>query len=152
MGRQLPASHRACLRAALSLLFPGDSPLQSNVATLSDAFILADDIGWQVGGFHGAELGTPHIDRIAAGGIELHRSPARHECSPIHAALVAGSDPIRRGRQRDAATPWAEPPGCRLKVRAEPVPAPAPCARTSPPIWSVPSTSEGRQAFGLEDV
>ena len=34
---------------------------------------LADDLGWADVGFHGGSIETPHIDRLAREGVELHR-------------------------------------------------------------------------------
>lgn len=52
--------------------------------------ILADDMGWNDVGYHGSEIRTPHIDRLAAEGLELDRFYAQPACSPTRAALLTG--------------------------------------------------------------
>ncbi|MCP4242238.1 MAG: sulfatase-like hydrolase/transferase [bacterium] len=34
---------------------------------------MADDLGWRDLGYHGSEIETPHIDRMAEEGIALER-------------------------------------------------------------------------------
>jgi hypothetical protein len=36
-------------------------------------FLLADDLGWGDVGFHGSEIKTPCLDRLAAGGARLEQ-------------------------------------------------------------------------------
>jgi len=52
--------------------------------------ILADDMGWNDVGYHGSEIRTPHIDQLAAEGLELDRFYAQPSCSPTRAALLTG--------------------------------------------------------------
>ena len=52
--------------------------------------ILADDMGWNDVGYHGSEIRTPHIDRLAADGLALERFYAQPACSPTRAALLTG--------------------------------------------------------------
>ncbi|RTZ64426.1 MAG: sulfatase, partial [Verrucomicrobia bacterium] len=35
--------------------------------------IVSDDMGWKDVGFHGSEIRTPNLDRLAAEGVELDR-------------------------------------------------------------------------------
>jgi arylsulfatase A-like enzyme len=62
--------------------------------------ILADDLGWRDVGYHGSEIATPRIDRIAREGIELDRFYAQPTCSPTRAALMTGKSPLRLGITR----------------------------------------------------
>lgn len=59
--------------------------------------IMADDMGWGDVGFHGGEVPTPHLDRLAASGMELERFYVFPSCSPTRAALLSGLLPQRIG-------------------------------------------------------
>ncbi len=59
--------------------------------------MVADDLGWADVGFHGGNIDTPSLDRLAAEGSELHRFYTTPICSPTRAALMTGRDPIRLG-------------------------------------------------------
>lgn len=59
--------------------------------------ILADDLGWKDVGYHGSEIATPNIDRIAQSGIELDRFYVQPSCSPTRTALMTGKSPRRLG-------------------------------------------------------
>ena len=59
--------------------------------------VLADDMGWRDVSYHGSEIPTPSIDRIAKEGIELDRFYAQPTCSPTRAALMTGKSPQRLG-------------------------------------------------------
>ena len=52
--------------------------------------IVADDLGWNDVGFHGAALKTPHLDRLAREGIELRQHYVAPVCSPTRAAFNSG--------------------------------------------------------------
>ena len=62
--------------------------------------ILADDLGWNDVGYHGSEIQTPNIDRIASQGVELDRFYAFPMCSPTRTALMTGRSPIEVGITR----------------------------------------------------
>lgn len=70
-----PARARARARAAPNIIF-----------------ILADDLGFaDLGCFGRADFDTPHLDRLAAGGIALDRSYSNSSvCSPTRLALMTG--------------------------------------------------------------
>jgi arylsulfatase A-like enzyme len=59
--------------------------------------IVADDLGWNDVGYHGSEIKTPNIDRIAREGLELDHYYAQPTCSPTRAALMTGKSPRRLG-------------------------------------------------------
>ncbi len=59
--------------------------------------ILADDLGWNDVGYHGSEIATPNIDRLAREGVELDRFYVQPSCSPTRAALMTGKSPARFG-------------------------------------------------------
>ncbi len=60
-------------------------------------FFMADDLGWNDVGYHGSEIRTPNIDRLAAKGVELDRYYAFPVCSPTRAALMTARSPIVLG-------------------------------------------------------
>lgn len=63
-------------------------------------FILADDLGWNdLGGFGGSSFyESPHIDRIAAGGMRFSQAYATCQvCSPSRASIMTGKYPTRHG-------------------------------------------------------
>ena len=62
--------------------------------------LLADDLGWNDVGYHGSEIRTPHIDRIARAGVELDRFYVQPTCSPTRAGLMTGKSPMRLGINR----------------------------------------------------
>ncbi len=79
------------------------APSRPNIVIL-----LADDLGWRDVSFHGGEIATPHIDRIAAEGVQLNRFYVCPVCSPTRAALMTGRYPIRFGLMRTVVTPWRD--------------------------------------------
>src|SRR5690606_9605398 len=68
--------------------------------------LLADDLGFHDVGFHGGEIRTPNIDKLAAEGVELERFYVHPVCSPTRAGLMTGRYPIRYGSMRAVYPPW----------------------------------------------
>ncbi|MBT3410785.1 MAG: sulfatase-like hydrolase/transferase [Halieaceae bacterium] len=68
--------------------------------------MVADDLGWADVGFHGGEIDTPSLDRLAAEGMELSRFYTTPICSPTRAALMTGRDPMRLGVSYAVIMPW----------------------------------------------
>jgi arylsulfatase A-like enzyme len=62
-------------------------------------YIVADDQGWKDVGFHGSDIRTPNIDRLAKGGARLEQFYAQPMCTPSRAALMTGRYPHRYGLQ-----------------------------------------------------
>lgn len=62
-------------------------------------YILADDLGWKDVGFHGSDIQTPNIDRLAKGGVRLESFYAQPMCTPTRASLMTGRYPFRYGLQ-----------------------------------------------------
>ena len=52
--------------------------------------ILLDDTGFAQLGCFGSDVATPHIDRLAAGGLRFNRFHVTALCSPTRAALLTG--------------------------------------------------------------
>lgn len=61
-------------------------------------FILADDLGWTDLGCMGSRYyETPHIDRLAAGGMRFTNYYVSQNCTPTRAALMSGQYAPRTG-------------------------------------------------------
>tara|TARA_R110002049_G_scaffold307720_2_gene509204 strand:- start:31125 stop:32534 length:1410 start_codon:yes stop_codon:yes gene_type:complete len=70
--------------------------------------ILADDLGWGDVGFHGSEILTPNIDKLAREGVILNRYYTATICSPTRAGLLTGRYPDRVGIRSTGITPWRD--------------------------------------------
>lgn len=62
-------------------------------------YIVADDLGWKDVGFHGSDIKTPNLDKLAADGARLEQFYAQPMCTPTRAALMTGRYPFRYGLQ-----------------------------------------------------
>ncbi|UCD27812.1 MAG: arylsulfatase [Planctomycetota bacterium] len=71
-------------------------------------FILADDLGWRDVSYHGSEIATPNIDRLAAGGTRLNQFYTQPICTPTRTCLMTGRYPIRYGMQVGLVRPWGK--------------------------------------------
>ena len=78
------------------------------VAQPNIVLIIADDLGWNDVSYHGGEIPTPSVDRIASEGVELDRFYACPVCSPTRAGLMTGRYPIRFGMQRAVCRPFLD--------------------------------------------
>ena len=70
------------------------APARPNVVLL-----VADDLGWGDVGYHGSEIRTPTLDRLAQGGVRLNQFYVLQTCTPSRAALLTGRFPMRFGLQ-----------------------------------------------------
>lgn len=70
--------------------------------------ILADDMGWGDVGWHGSEIKTPNLDKLAMAGARLEQFYVQPVCSPTRAALMTGRYPMRYGLQVGVIRPWAQ--------------------------------------------
>ncbi|ASS67526.1 MULTISPECIES: arylsulfatase [unclassified Paenibacillus] len=59
--------------------------------------ILNDDMGYSDLGCFGGEIDTPHLDRLAAGGIRLTQFYNTARCCPSRASLLTGLHPHQSG-------------------------------------------------------
>ncbi|SDT41274.1 arylsulfatase [Microlunatus soli] len=59
--------------------------------------ILADDMGFSDIGCYGSEIATPHLDRLAAGGVRMSQFYNTARCSPSRASLLTGLHPHQTG-------------------------------------------------------
>ena len=84
--------YRQLATALLSLLVCSQavSTVQPNVIV-----IVADDLGWNDVGFHGGDIDTPSLDKLANEGVSLNRFYTTPICSPTQSrncwARPAGS-------------------------------------------------------------
>ena len=62
-------------------------------------YIVADDLGWKDVGFHGSDIKTPNIDKLAQDGARLEQFYVQPMCTPSRAALMTGRYPCRYGLQ-----------------------------------------------------
>ena len=70
--------------------------------------ILADDLGWGDVGFHGSDIATPNLDKLAAKGIQLERFYTAPVSSPTRAGLMTGRYPSRFGIRKTVIPPWRD--------------------------------------------
>ena len=61
--------------------------------------LVADDLGWSDVGYHGSQIQTPHIDKIAEKGATLNQFYVMPSCSPTRASMLTGRYTIRYGLQ-----------------------------------------------------
>ena len=92
----------------------GDATGSSAGAKPNIVLLVADDLGWDDVSYHGSEIATPNIDRLAAEGVVLDRFYAAPVCSPTRMGLLTGRYPMRWGMMDSAIRPWETlglPPG-----------------------------------------
>lgn len=70
------------------------SPTKPNIVV-----ILSDDMGWADIGWHGKEIRTPSLDRLAEQGVRLEQFYVQPLCTPTRASLMTGRYPMRYGLQ-----------------------------------------------------
>ena len=68
--------------------------------------LVADDLGWNDVGYHGSDIRTPAIDRLAKSGLQLDRFYVCPICSPTRAGLLTGRYPHRFGLRNTVIPPW----------------------------------------------
>ncbi len=89
------------LRFLVLLLTVAPAPAAANAAEKPNIIIImADDLGWNDVGYHGSEIKTPNLDRLAATGKRLTRFYAHPTCSPTRASLLTGQSALRLGVTR----------------------------------------------------
>src|SRR6266545_3615944 len=87
--------------AALASCFGGASlaAAEQGAPRPNVVYIMADDLGWKDVGFHGSDIRTPNIDKLAETGARLEQFYAQPMCTPSRAALMTGRYPHRYGLQ-----------------------------------------------------
>lgn len=81
------------------LLGASAAPAQPGPARPHIVHIVADDLGWKDVGYHGSDIRTPNIDRLAMTGARLEQFYVQPMCTPTRACLMTGRYPCRYGLQ-----------------------------------------------------
>ncbi len=72
------------------------APLAAAPANPNVILILADDLGYEcLGAYGGTSYRTPHLDRLAAGGVRFDRCYAQPLCTPTRVQLMTGIYNVR---------------------------------------------------------
>ena len=86
--------------AGVLALFDAVAPANAAENKPNIVHIVADDLGWKDVGFNGcADIKTPNIDALAAGGAKFTQFYVQPMCTPTRAALMTGRYPFRYGLQ-----------------------------------------------------
>jgi len=99
----------SALMRLVAFFFLTASWLSATVSKPNFVFIIADDLGWADVAFHGGKAPTPHLDKLAADGVELTRHYVAPVCSPTRTGLMTGRCWSRFGvttPQNARALPW----------------------------------------------
>ena len=78
--------------------------------------ILADDLGYSDLGCYGGEIRTPHLDRLAAGGLRFTQCYNSSRCCPSRASLLTGLYPHQAGIGRFVGGGGGPLPGYRGRL------------------------------------
>lgn len=104
--RPSPRLPRACcllLAALLGLLSAPETGAAAGAAVPPErphiVFILSDDQGFNDVGYRNPGIRTPHLDRLAAGGVRLEHFYVQPVCTPTRGAFLTGRYPMRLGLQ-----------------------------------------------------
>jgi len=92
----------------LLLFFTGSFSEAYSESRPNIVLILADDLGWNDVGYHGSEIKTPHIDSIAASGVQLENFYVTPVCTQTRIALMTGRYPHRMGLHHRVIKPESE--------------------------------------------
>ncbi|XP_077469757.1 arylsulfatase I [Stigmatopora argus] len=68
-------------------------------------FIMTDDQGYGDVGYHGSDIRTPELDRLAAEGVKLENYYVQPICSPSRSQLMTGRYQIHTGLQHSIIRP-----------------------------------------------
>ena len=97
----------ALVCALLLTSVPGTAwPSAPQVHPPNLVLVLADDLGWNDLGYHGSEIRTPTIDRLAKGGVRLNRLYAYPACTQTRGAILSGERMLTLGLI-EPTPPWS---------------------------------------------
>lgn len=74
----------------LIVLFFNTFPVQGKSSQPHILFVLADDFGYNDIGYHGSEIKTPNLDKLAGDGIILENYYVQPICTPTRSQLLSG--------------------------------------------------------------
>ena len=69
--------------------------------------IMADDLGWGDVGYHGSDIHTPALDKLAAEGVQLNRFYTYPSCTQTRGALLSGQR-MRTVGLVEPMPPWSD--------------------------------------------
>ena len=75
----------------------GQTPSSPQAARPNIVLIMADDMGFSDIGCYGSEIATPHLDRLAKGGVRFSQFYNCARCCPTRASLLTGLYPHQAG-------------------------------------------------------
>jgi arylsulfatase A-like enzyme len=98
-GSSIAAARLAAAMTPAALAAGSSALAQAAPPRPNIVFIVADDLGWKDVGFHGSDIKTPNIDKLAQDGARLEQFYVQPMCTPTRAALMTGRYPFRYGLQ-----------------------------------------------------
>src|SRR5215471_17495294 len=90
---------KSLLAVCVAMMFTMRIMAQEQAQRPNVIYIMSDDQGWKDVGYHGSDIKTPNIDKLAAGGVRLEQYYAQNMCTPSRAAIMTGRYPFRYGLQ-----------------------------------------------------
>lgn len=93
---------KALVATALAMCVVAPADAAPNIV-----IVVADDLGWGDVGYHGSEIRTPELDRLAAVGVRFDRFYVNPACSPTRATLLTGRFGVSTG-VLGPSHPWHE--------------------------------------------
>ncbi|MBW6533813.1 MAG: sulfatase-like hydrolase/transferase [Mariniphaga sp.] len=73
------------------------SAQNKTIAKPNIVVIIPDDLGWNDVGYHGSEIKTPNIDKLAKSGLRFDQHYVMPTCTPTRVSLLTGKYPSRYG-------------------------------------------------------
>lgn len=86
------------------------APMKGEASTRKPdiVFLLADDLGNADVGWHGSDIKTPNLDKLAASGAKLEDFYVLPVCTPTRCAFLTGRYPMRFGMQMNVLRPQSK--------------------------------------------